>query len=269
MKVNEKTIKTRKEIANDLNKFYELIQPLLATKIVKFDFQTAISTLNNLNRTCCINEVYGSSYWNYKINQIELKLEKDIPRKKLPKSVCDLKLIVSIEVSGDTDKINEIDPFQTLAFNFIIKGNFLCEKTEEIKTAITSYHLDRHIYNDGDNIPEEPHPFYHFQFGGKKLIDEQGDKIDTGELLVLETPRIAHHPMEFILGMDYLISNFYPNIRKQLMTGKQEYRRLIEKYQNKMLKPYFHAITSNWEKSLKSFTYNPNWTPLSLYPQII
>ena len=269
MAVDEKTKKVRKELANDLNKYCELIQPFLASQIIKFDFQTALSSLNNLNKACCIGKVYHSSYWNYKISQIEIKLGKDIPKKKLPKSVCDLKLITSIEVSGDTNKTNEIDPFQSLSFNFSVKGDFICEKTGDLKTAVTSYHLDRHIYDDGDNIPEEPHPFYHFQFGGKKLIDEFGGKIDTGELLVLETPRINHYPMDFILGMDYLISNFYPNVRKQLMSSKQEYRRLIEKYQIKIVKPYFQAITSNWEKSLIQFCHSPNWTPISLYPQII
>lgn len=269
MIVNDETKKIRKDLADDLNKFYELLQPLMASKIIKFDYQSAITTLSNFSRACRINDDYKPNYWNYKINLIELKLDQEIPKKKLPKSVSDLKLFVSIEVSGDTDKTNEIDPFQTLAFNFSIKGDFLCEKTGEVKTAITSYHLDRHLYKEGDNIPEEPHPFYHFQFGGKKLIDEFGDKIDTGELLVLETPRITHHPMDFILGMDYLISNFYPKTRKQLMGSKQEYRRLIEKYQLKIVKPYFQAITSNWEKSLTQFCYTPNWTPVSLCPQII
>lgn len=269
MVVANETVLLRKELSNDIEKYCELIFPYLSKNIEIFNVQAGLSSLLNIKKQGCIDGKYNSTYWNYKINQITLKLDQEIPKKKLPKSVCDLKLVVSIEVSGDTDKINEIDPFQTLAFNFSIKGDFLCEKTGEVKTAITSYHLDRHLYKDGDNTPEEPHPFYHFQFGGKKLIDEFGDKIDTGELLVLETPRITHHPMDFILGMDYLISNFYPNTRKQLMNSKQEYRRLIEKYQYKIVKPYFQAITSNWEKSLAQFCYTPNWTPISLCPQII
>lgn len=48
MAVDEKTKKVRKELANDLNKYCELIQPFLASQIIKFDFQTALSSLNNL-----------------------------------------------------------------------------------------------------------------------------------------------------------------------------------------------------------------------------
>ncbi len=267
MVIDEKTKKIRKDLANDLTKFYRLIQPFLGSKIEHFNYQKALTTLLS-DKVGCINEEHQPNFWNYKIDKIVFKLNSDIPKKKLPISASDLKLIISIEVSGDTNKVEEIDPFQTLAFNFTIKGDFICDKTDTVKKALTTFHLDRHIYNNDDNEPIEPHPFYHLQFGGKNLIDEYGGKIDTGELLVLETPRIAHHPMETILGLDYLISNFYPKVRKGLMNGNQEYRRLIQKYQEKIIKPYFLSISSNWEKSLNNFHFSPHWTPYSLNPQI-
>lgn len=267
MVIDEKTKKIRKDLANDLTKFYRFIQPFLGSKIEHFNYQKALTTLLN-DKVGCINKEHQPTFWNYKIDKIVFKLNSDIPKNKLPTSVSDLKLTVNIDVSGDTNKEVEKDPFQTLALNFTIEGDFICDKTDTVKKALTTFHLDRHICNNDDNEPVEPHPFYHLQFGGKNLIDEYGDKIDTGGLLVLETPRIAHHPMEIILGLDYLIFNFYPNIRKRLMNGNQEYRRLVEKYQDKIIKPYFFSIASNWEKSLNNFCVAPNWTPTSLNPQI-
>lgn len=267
MVVDKKTKKIRKDLADDLSKFCELIQSVLGAKIEHFNYQKALTALSN-NKVGCINKEHQPTFWNYKIDNIVFRLNNDIPKKKLPTSVSDLKLTVSIEVSGDTNKAEEIDPFQTLDFNFTIEGNFICDKTNTVKKALTTFHLDRHICNNNDNEPLEPHPFYHLQFGGKNLIDEYGGKIDTGELLVLETPRIAHHPMEIILGLDYLISTFYPKIRKKLITGKKEYRDLIEKYQKDIIKPYYLSIASNWEKSLNSYSFAPNWAPNSLNPQI-
>lgn len=262
------TLLRRKDISKDIKLMGDIISAELGHRIEYFNYQKALTRLLNNMLVGRINDDYQPTYWDYKVDCIKFKLDDEIPRKKLPTSVCELKLIVSLEVSGDTNKEEEIDPFQTLAFNFTIQGEFLCEKTEKIRKALTTFHLDRHICNDEDKAPIEPHPFYHFQFGGKNLIDNSGGKIDTGELLVLDTPRVAHHPMEFILGLDYLISNFYPKIRKGLMNGNQEYRKLVEKYQERIIKPYFLSIASNWEKSLSNFHFAPNWTPNSLNPQI-
>ena len=122
-----------------------------------------------------------------------------------------------------------------------------------------SMHFDRHI--EGGNASKEIHPMYHFQFGGRMIEDEP---IDKGDVLFLDAPRIMHHPMEFILGLDFLLSNFFPVEWKEISRKNQNYKNIVKEYQKHFILPYFQSVVEHFDR-----TTTPIWNPVAIYPQLI
>ncbi|MBO4373279.1 MAG: hypothetical protein J5826_10125, partial [Bacteroidales bacterium] len=61
-------------------------------------------------------------------------------------------------------------------------------------------------------------------------------------------PRIPFYPMDIFLGIDFIISNFLSkDVYKELQTN-DNYKAIIRNSQEKLLKPYFTVIASNWKK---------------------
>jgi len=104
-----------------------------------------------------------------------------------------------------------------------------------------------------------PHPIYHFQLGGRELKDTI---TDYGQALFLDSPRIMHHPMEFILGIDFVLSNFFPMIWNDIKK-KPDYINVLTKYQKQFIFPYFKSIVEYFEDTSNS------WNPREIYPQLI
>ena len=67
------------------------------------------------------------------------------------------------------------------------------------------------------------------------MIEENGTPINLGDLMILDSPRISYHPMDLILGVDFLLSNFLPENWNNLTSTVDEYNTLVEKYQNLFL----------------------------------
>lgn len=101
------------------------------------------------------------------------------------------------------------------------------------------WHLDKNIKSAA---PKYTHPYYHLQFGGNTMETK-----DSGELLLLGSPRIPHPPMDLFLGFHFIINNFfssketdYPWVKKILNDG--EYQEIMLRAQKRMWEPYFEAF---------------------------
>ena len=195
---------------------------------------------------------------DYNSGVLELFIEKEeIPRHMSHKNIKNLRILFSTKLEIDYNElVSNNDPFQNLEFNIYAYADDL-DKNKEL---VYSLHLDRHIFNDGDNIPDEVHPMYHFQFGGRKLKEKV---VDYGQALFFDSPRITYHPMDFILGLDFLLSNFFPNIWKVLQK-EPRYINIIRKYQECFMKPYFQSIANSFDRKLPQ-----NWNAQEIYPQLI
>jgi len=175
------------------------------------------------------------------------------PKVKSHKDIENLELSFDMKVNMDFDSFQENkDPFSEFLFNIKIYGNTI--ENPETKLVYT-LHFDKH---DGSKSPM-PHPSYHFQLGGRELKD---NITEYGQALFLDSPRIMHHPMELILSIDFILSNFFPliwqNIRKS-----PDYFDVLKKYQEQFIKPYYKSIVNHFES-------NPTiWNPQDIYPQLI
>ena len=269
MNATTEAIAIRNDFANDILKLKGILDKKLdSSKINLENLNTAVTALKNIKRIPKVdNETGANTNWGYTVNKIRFDLNEGVPQKTSPKEIYDLKLLFDLKVIGDCNAVETLnDPFKVLALDIVIQGDII--KDKDIKRIITCYHLDRHIVNEGDNS-NEPHPIYHFQFGGKNLVNKETNELDTGDLIFLETPRIPHHPMELILGIDYILSHFFPKKRKQILKEDRDYNSLIQKYQKNILKPYYHTISNQWKFDNSTITADKFWSPVSICPQII
>ncbi len=195
---------------------------------------------------------------NYDSGVLELNLTKDeIPRHLSHDNIDNLRILFSTKLEINYDNLVDLkDPFNKLEFNIWAYADDLNIKKE----IVYSLHLDRHIFEEGDEAPDEVHPMYHFQFGGRKLKDKVSD---YGQALFFDSPRISYHPMDFILGLDFLLSNFFPNIWKTLQR-EGRYINILMKYQQYFMKSYYQSIANSFDRTLPQ-----NWNAKEIYPQLI
>lgn len=176
-----------------------------------------------------------ADYWGYEIEDFKIPVET--VRHLRPKSV-DVKkveLILNMKLVADKNNWDNLnDPLVELNFNVIVKGagatpHFFC------------FHIDKHDHATMQ-ATEEPHPVYHLQFSSNPMDTEE---FNYGEIMVLDTPRIIHHPIDFILGIGFLTSNFFPMAFDDMMSDGY-FAGLYKRYQEKILQPYFHTLASTW-----------------------
>lgn len=266
MVINKDIIAKRKELAKDIISLHGILQKFFPLAEIS-SLNTAVTGLKNEKPIQCPNNGFVHTNWGYNVSKLSFRLNKFSPKKIKPNDASDLKLIIDVHLIGNCDYIGTLnDPLSWLVLDFRVEGEII--KEDKIIKIFTCYHLDRHIMKDGDGN-NEPHPFYHFQFGGKKLLNSEGD-LDTGDLIVIETPRIPHYPMDLIIGIDYLVSHFFPEKRKEILKASREYTILLKKYQDRILKPYFHTVSNHWNFNTADLVLtNPLWSPISICPQFI
>lgn len=264
MNISSDVMKNRRRLAADLQKLANILYKYCPTADIS-SIQTAMAQLkDNQSIPQIPREASNPNLWGYSINSLIFKFDKS-PEDIYPAGCKDLKIIIDIKAIGNCNDLGSLnDPFKLLEFNIVIEGTRFIDR--EGKQLSTSYHLDKHISSDEDSEPEFPHPIYHFQFGGKKLM--QREELKTGDLLILDSPRIGHYPMEAVLGIDFILSNFFPIIWKTMRSESPEYISLVEEYQELILKPFVHTHASKWKYSQDSIVNTKFWNHTKICPQL-
>lgn len=265
MNISSEVMKNRRKLAADLQKLANVLYEYFPTADIS-SIQTAITQLkDNQSIPQIPREASNSNFWGYSLNSLIFKFDKS-PEYIFPAGCKDIKMTLDIKVIGNCNDLGTLnDPFKLLEFNCVIEGTKFTNKVG--KQLTTSYHLDRHVLGEGDGEPEFPHPIYHFQFGGRKLM--QREELETGDLLILDSPRIGHYPMEAILGIDFILSNFFPKRWRIMRSESPEYINLVEEYQELILKPYVHTHARKWQYSQDLIVNNPIWNHAMICPQLI
>lgn len=264
MKIDNSNYKYRLELAKEL----ELLKTLLfSTKIQKKSIDSidrAIRYLKNkdflprIKQDESDEETSSPLSWGYSIKGfvIQIDLTSNL---QYPKRITSAFLDFSINLNGVYfEPAEEIrDPFNHLEFNVVIEG-----KSRKEKDHIISYHLDRHI--EGEKESNEVHPIYHFQIGGRKLDDYQVKKRNFGNQLIIDSPRFMHYPMDFIAGLDFVLSNFAPDIWRKLKRDPR-YLKLIKNSQARTIKPFVASLAKHFE----FHNDNSTWVSKKICPQLV
>jgi hypothetical protein len=260
MPVSEEVKNFRLNRASELDQFARVLKKL--DNCDPYPLNNAASKLRDFSYVPKIeqSDTVNYDFWGYEVSDLTFYFAST-PKHAHPENPINLSLSLSTKLIADVKDFNRIcDPYKHLEINIVVSGTY--SKSGNPIELVTSYHLDRHLSIPGDNDPEEVHPAYHFQFGGRKLDKKFRD---FGNALILDSPRIVHYPMDIVLSIDFVLSNFFPLLwRKMLKDG--EYVNLVRDYQQYFWKPYAHSKAYNW------LPYNEQtiqWQPILIWPQLI
>lgn len=115
--------------------------------------------------------------------------------------------------------------------------------TEDMEDfAYGAWHLDYHHYKGGTT--DFIHPNFHMHHGGKKVKDEVAN---YGEVVLLDTPRLLHPPLDLFLAFDMVLTNFYERRVWANFRANTSYQQIIKTSQEKWWKDYYNQISDYWK----------------------
>lgn len=212
------------------NQFYIKDLEILQTLITKYEIEGNFKAIDDV-----IEDLRSKTFVDYEFSNLEFAVNGIIAG-TLPKSETFSYCIVKLDNKvATTDPITpNIDNLHIYTLDFKIE--LYKSKFNREEPRYSSWHLDK------ERNPEScryTHPYYHFQFGGKKL-----EYIEDG-LGILSSPRIPHPPMDIILAFHFVINNFYNN--RQFLFVKNilsdpDYIRILKNSQNRIWVDYFKAF---------------------------
>lgn len=139
--------------------------------------------------------------WN--VAKLKFTIKDNIPRNTTP-------LVPSLDVLLDVfykETDNTDIPLSQYNFRVTVEGK------NQNGLFKSSWHLDY----DNNNVQDFIHPHFHITWGGNKMKD-----LNLGEVLLLPTPRFSYPPMDIVLGVDFILSNFVKvDIYKQIQSDSQ------------------------------------------------
>ena len=117
------------------------------------------------------------------------------------------------------------------------------------KIFYNAWHFDFHS-TKGDEV--FTHPMYHCQNGGKNLRNSPNTSnldIETGEVILIESPRIMHPPMDPVLAVDFVIGNFLGNDIVRLLHQNRFFKAAITDSIESLWKPYYEIMFKYFDQS--------------------
>ncbi len=185
---------------------------------------------------------YGGLFWGYAFAGLEFDLEGDIFRHTKPDRAKLDFVELSISLKGaclDADTAD--DPFDQLNINVLITG-----KDVNDKPLMAAWHLDKH--EGGES--EFQHPDYHLHYGGRKVRESENTVpgFSYGSLLLLESPRPEHKPLDGILAVDFVLGNFLGPARRRLQAENERYAELTFEAEKRCCRVYHEAALARLKR---------------------
>ncbi|MEP1152662.1 MAG: hypothetical protein ABJH08_13120 [Balneola sp.] len=227
------SIKTRSKYSQDLGWLHSIL-----------DQKGFIKDLSPLYDSIekCKKAPYGKDFlWGHEMYKLNFGPIQSL-KKIRPKGYKNLQLLLSVKCIGLCSDEPQHDNVTELRFDLNVSG-----EDKNRQKVITAWHLDCHIINEEDGDPEHCHPLYHFQQGGDTILDVyESDEYNFGTALFLESPRLTYPPMDIVLGINFVLSQFYGNHWKEVLK-EPKYNSLIRESQQRLWKPYFSKIQSYFD----------------------
>lgn len=172
--------------------------------------------------------------WRYSVT--DLRFNVDLPRNSLPAGLSGpLTISLHVQARGEVPCLPH-DPFTELAVDIALNVN-----PHAGQALLCTWHFDRHI-TGGQNEPEEAHPLYHFQYGGRGM---QSVSAQLGQTLLLEGPRLPHPPLDAVLAVDFVLAHYAGGVRNGLVEVER-YKRVVKETQRRLWEPYQQMLAQTW-----------------------
>jgi hypothetical protein len=180
--------------------------------------------------------------------------------KAFPQSLAEISCRLTVNAAGSCVLADEKrDPMTRLEIDIVLEASSLSTKHKHLQ----SWHFDRHNGGIFDSIVA--HPRYHFSFGGRRLEEHAAtSKIPFFDfLLLLDSPRLVHLPLDGVLAVDFVLSNFAAQSWNNLR-GQRDYVALIQRAQRRNWKPFASALMAHWPVGAKDLP----WQSTDVCPQL-
>lgn len=172
----------------------------------------------------------------YRVEELKFNIS-EVPRNTSP-DIELLEVLLNVYFKETQDDI----PMSNYYFRITAQG--LDSNANLIKS---SWHLDY----DSNNNQEFIHPHFHLTWGGNTI-----KSLNLGDVLLLPTPRISYPPMDIILGIDFVLSNFIKKDKFSKIQSYSQYQTAVKNAQEKYWKPYMLSIASHWDGGLCDYANN-------------
>ena len=251
--------KYRGEVSDLIRKFGEALKTKKVLHDNKVFEDAAKQCLDGLCPVIAGISIDYSNSWGYELRNVILNVpQKDKAKGIFPADAVVNTITFSAKVVGNyLNGDYAEDPFAHVELNIIALGK--SKNGDDMKAC---WHFDRHLQSKKDKIkPIDSHPIYHFQFAGKNLVLPNNN---YGEHLVLDTPRIMHLPLEAMLGLDFVLSNFLGE-QRNILSAYKPYADCLKEVQKHFWRPYVHSLAKKWDSYANG---NYNWDVNEICPQI-
>jgi len=239
----EKVAFKASNVFSDISRFINLLKDLKKSKIQVEGLDSLMTELNKkLNDQ---NNWKLNTKLRFKnINKKDLKIPEQILQ-NVKEIILELKISItekSYTVNSICDSIIQ-DRNVVYGVQFVTYG----KTADDLEKYKMSWHLDKHIRNyDNDDGRGKGfiHPEYHFNMGGFVLT--KSNDFNFGNVLLTNTPRICHPPLDIILSIDFVLKNFY-GVRVKNLTDSNQYKKIISTSKQRLWRPYFICVANHWE----------------------
>ncbi len=240
------------EIAADLYK--------LALKLNEYGLCNDVSPLNNVAQTFIQDDAENA--WKYDFQKMIFNNVDEVGG-RVPSDAVEISVSMSIDIEGVTvsdDKI--VNPLKKLNLDIELDGCRLNPTTGNIDDLFCCWHLDLHIEEDGDGVTKYSHPIYHFAYGGNRM-ESLGDDF-FGNSLVMPAPRLMYPPMDAVLGIDFILQNYFEREKIAGLISDPEYLTIVKNSQQRLWKPFFTSLSKFWEND--ELPIEANFNHFKLFP---
>ena len=198
------------------------------------DFCRNPEVLDNAATQLANPGIAGQDSWHYTFEDLYFAVKK--PPGTSPANIYERLLVsLSVRATGASSRPS-IDPFHDLSVNLWLRPDY---KPQEAKRE--AWHFDRHR-TTGNAVPmpsDYAHPLYHLEHGGFELSN-LGQKL--GDYMLVTGPRVGLPPMDAILAVDFIASNYSAKHWAELRNDPQ-YERLIRSAHSRFWAPYYGEVS--------------------------
>lgn len=187
-----------------------------------------------------------SSNWKYELQKLTFTDANEVGG-RMPSDASEISISLSLKIEGShaNGEENELsNPLSELAFDLEIDSQRINPTTYTIDDLYSCWHLDLHIAKIGDGDTKYSHPLYHFAFGGHKM-ETKGD-LFCGNVLIMPSPRLMYPPMDAVLGIDFILQNYFDKTKITPLLADPEYIQIVQNSQLRLWKPFFTSLYSHW-----------------------
>jgi hypothetical protein len=174
-----------------------------------------------------------------------------------PTAATSIDVVLKVSLGGYCLANAQHDPLYQLSTEVFAEANIGGQRHQ------CAWHLDRHL--TGGAEPAEVHPIYHFQYGGDEITGNA--LFNYGGALLLDPPRIAHPPLDVILGVDFVLSNYFGQLWKSMRIDS-DYSKWIESAQKRLWRPYALAARNHFAWPGLAPNTLMSWATPDVWPQV-